>query len=361
MTPISICVIMKNEEKHMEAFLSSIKRFFKNYPYELVLVDTGSTDRTLSIAQKYTDKIFHFQWINDFSAARNFSLSCASYDWILVLDCDEYIIDLNPQGFQAMIEQYPDSVGMLSRKNHYEMNETDSIYTDDVERFFNRKHFHYEAIIHEQVRAIDGTDFLRIALPLVVDHCGYNGTMEDLKKKAERNNELLLKMLEKTPDDPYLYFQIGQSYNMLRDDEKACYYYGKGLEYDVDPNAEYVQMMVIGYGYALLHLERYDEALQFQNIYDEFATSADFVCLMGLIYLRKGMVVQAMAEFLKATTFETAKTEGANSFIPTFNMGCINEVLGETEAAITLYKRCGNFKPALNRLKELEGTATGTL
>ena len=253
-----------------------------------------------------------------------------------------------------MIRQYPDSVGMLSRKNHYAQNGTDSIYTDDVERFFNRKRFHYEAIIHEQVRAIDGSPFQRTAIPLTVDHCGYNGTEEELKKKADRNNELLLKMLEQNPDDPYLYFQIGQSYNMLRDDEKACYYYGKGLEYDVDPRAEYVQMMVIGYGYALLHLKRYDEALQFQNIYEEFGGTADFVCLMGLIYLRKGMIVQAMAEFLKATTFETARTEGANSFIPIFNMGCINEVLGEREAAVSHYKRCGSFRPALDRLRELE-------
>lgn len=353
MTPISICVIMKNEEKHLEAFLSSIQRFFKNCPHEIVLVDTGSVDNTLSIARKYTDKIFHFKWIDDFSAARNFSLTCASYDWILVLDCDEYVIELDPQGLQAMIDRYPGAVGMLSRRNHYEMNGTDSVYTDDVERFFNRKTFHYEAIIHEQVRALNGYNFMRIAIPLVVDHCGYNGGPDELRKKAERNNELLLKMLAEDPDDPYLYFQLGQSYNMLRDDEKACYYYGKGLEYEVDPRAEYVQMMVIGYGYALLHLERYDEALQFQNIYDEFATSADFVCLMGLIYLRKGMIVQAMSEFLKATTFESAKTEGANSFIPTFNMGCINEVLGDIDTAVTLYKKCGDFKPALDRLKEL--------
>ena len=353
MTPISICVIMKNEEKNMENFLSSIKKHFEGYPYELVLVDTGSTDATLSIAEKYTDKIFHFKWIGDFSAARNFSLSCASNDWVLILDCDEYVEALDPRGFQAIIAYHPASVGMLSRKNHYEMNGTDSVYTDDVERFFDRRLFHYEAIIHEQVRAIDGSDFDRVALPLTVDHCGYNGSIEDLRKKAERNNELLLKMLEENPDDPYLYFQIGQSYNMLRDDEKACYYYGKGLEYDVDPRAEYVQMMVIGYGYALLHLERYDEALQFQNIYEEFATTADFVCLMGLIYLRKGMIVQAMAEFLKATTFETASTEGANSFIPTFNMGCINEVLGDIDTAVTLYKKCGDFKPAVDRLKAL--------
>ena len=354
MTPISICVIMKNEEKNMEPFLSSIKKAFNDYPHEIVLVDTGSTDNTLSIAKKYTDKIFYFEWIKDFSAARNFSLSCASNDWILVLDCDEYIVHLDPSGFQLMIEQYPDGVGMLSRKNHYEMNGTDSIYTDDVERFFNRKLFHYEAIIHEQVRAIDGNPFKRVAIPLTVDHCGYNGTAEELQKKAERNNELLLKMLKENPEDPYLYFQIGQSFNMLHDDEKAAYYYGKGLEYEVDPRAEYVQMMVIGYGYALLHLERYDEALQFQNIYDEFATTADFVCLMGLIYLRKGMIVQAMSEFLKATTFESASTEGANSFIPTFNMGCVNEVLGNIDTAVTLYKKCGNFKPALDRLAALK-------
>lgn len=353
MTPFSICIIAKNEEKHMEAFLSSIKRHFSECNYEIILVDTGSTDNTISIAGKYTDKIFHFDWINDFSAARNFSLSCASYDWILVLDCDEYVEELNPKGFEALIQHYPKAVGMLSRKNHYEQNGTDSIYTDDVERFFNRKLFHYEAIIHEQVKAIDGSSFERVALPLVVDHCGYNGTLEDLQKKAERNNELLLKMLEETPDDPYLYFQLGQSYNMLRDDEKACYYYGKGLEYDVDPKVEYVQMMVIGYGYALLHLERYDEALLFQNIYEEFATTADFVCLMGLIYLRKGMIVQAMTEFLKATTFETARTEGSNTFIPTFNMGCVNEVLGDTQTAIALYEKCGDFKPAQDRLAEL--------
>lgn len=242
---------------------------------------------------------------------------------------------------------------MLSRRNHYEMNGTGSVYTDQVERFFHRDLYHYEAIIHEQVCALDGHSYTRIELPLTVEHCGYNGTMEEIAQKVDRNNTLLLKMLKENPDDPYLYFQLGQSYNMLHDDEKACYYYGKGLAYDVDPRAEYVQMMVIGYGYNLLHLERYEDALQFQNIYEEFSFTADFVCLMGLIYLRNGLVMQAMKEFLKATTFDHANVTGANSFIPTFNMGCINEVLGDIKTAVTLYRKCGDFKPALDRLKEL--------
>ena len=74
----------------MEVFLSSIQKHMGKYPYEIILIDTGSTDRTVSIAQKYTDKIFSFEWVQDFSAARNYSLGCASNDWILVLDCDEY-------------------------------------------------------------------------------------------------------------------------------------------------------------------------------------------------------------------------------------------------------------------------------
>lgn len=354
MTPISICIIAKNEEKNMEAFLSSIKKHMGNYPHEIVLVDTGSTDKTVDIAKKYTDKLFFFQWIGDFAAARNFSLSCAANDWVLVLDCDEYVDDLNPTGFVQMMQRYPNDVGMLTRRNHYAMNGTDSVYTDQVERFFDRRQYHYEAIIHEQVRRIDGKPFARVAIPLTVEHCGYSGTPEEMMRKAQRNNELLLKMLENEPDNPYIYFQLGQSYNSIHDDEKAAYYYSKGLEYELDPQAEFVQMMVIGYGYNLLHLERYDEALLFENIYEDFDFTADFVCLMGLIYLRNGMVLKAMQEFLKATTIAESHVTGANSFIPTYNMGCINEVLGNIETAVTLYKKCGDFKPALDRLTELD-------
>lgn len=354
MTPISICIIAKNEEKNMQTFLSRIVEHTKGYPVEILIADTGSTDATKEIASAFPVNLLHFEWINDFAAARNFTLAQAANDWILVLDCDEYIEELNMEALQYFIQHHENHVGMLTRKNHYQLNGQDSIYTDQVERFFNRRYFHYEAIIHEQVCALDGSPLTRVAIPVTVDHCGYNGTPEEMQAKVKRNNDLLFKMLEQNPEDPYLYFQIGQSFNMLHDDEKAAYYYGKGLEYEVDPALEYVQMMVIAYGYALLHLERYEEALQFQNIYEEFATTADFVCLMGLIYLRTGYPVQAMKEFLKATTFKTANVEGANTYIPTFNMGCINEVLGDIETATTLYKKCGNFKPALDRLDEIK-------
>lgn len=84
---LSLCTITKDEEENMESFLGHISEFAD----EIIIVDTGSTDRTKEVAKKYTDKVYDFQWCDDFSAARNFSLSKATKDWILVLDADERI------------------------------------------------------------------------------------------------------------------------------------------------------------------------------------------------------------------------------------------------------------------------------
>ncbi|MBR5598269.1 MAG: glycosyltransferase family 2 protein [Lachnospiraceae bacterium] len=354
MLPISICMIMKNEEKNLKTCLESVKCL----NCELILVDTGSTDSTLEIAKKYTDKIYHFDWIHDFAAARNYSLSLAINDWVLVLDCDESISSIDMDSLSMFMDIHPDKIGLLSRRNHYEMNQSDSVYTDQVERFFNRKLYEYRGEVHEQVvpkaSAISLNLGKKESINLYLEHFGYVGSPEELHAKAMRDAEILKIMLVKNPNDPYLYFQLGQSYNMLHDDEKALYYYDKGLSFDVNPEAEYVQMMVIGYGYALLHLERYEQALGLANIYDVFAVSADFICLMGLIYLRTGNLLSAMGEFLKAASHPVAHMEGANSFIPYYNMGCINELLGDYNMALSLYKKCGSFPMALSKIQELE-------
>lgn len=77
----------QKRRKRIEKCLSSIKP----YGFEIVVVDTGSTDRTKEIAGKYADRMLDFVWCDDFSAARNFSLHAASNNWIFMLDCDEWI------------------------------------------------------------------------------------------------------------------------------------------------------------------------------------------------------------------------------------------------------------------------------
>lgn len=351
MIPISVCIIAKNEEANIENCL----KLLRAYDWEIVVVDTGSTDATREIAAQYADKVFDFSWCDDFSAARNYSLELASHDTILVVDSDEYLQEADIPAILRLAGEHPDAVGLLSRANHYQMNGTDSVYTDLVERLFSRKYYHYEGIIHEQVRKRDSGsgDYPSYQIPLLLDHSGYNGSEEALLAKARRNISLLLRELADHPDDPYLCFQIGQSYNMIHDDENACLYYGRGLSHDVDPSAEYVQMMVIGYGYALLHLDRAGEALGLSGVYDAFAVSADFLNLMGLIYLRNGQYMKALLEFVKALSCPTAHVTGANTFIPSYNIGLINEMMGDREAALAHYRRCGDFPMALQKIAEL--------
>lgn len=88
---LSVCLIVKNEEKVIERCLDCVKKFAD----EIVVVDTGSTDKTKTLAQKYTDKVFDFVWCNDFSKARNFAFEKATCDYVMWVDADDVISDAN--------------------------------------------------------------------------------------------------------------------------------------------------------------------------------------------------------------------------------------------------------------------------
>jgi glycosyltransferase involved in cell wall biosynthesis len=98
--PISLCMIVKDEEKFLENCLNNIKNFVD----EIIIVDTGSRDRTKEIAKKFTCKVYDFKWDDDFSEARNFSIKKATKEWILVLDADESISDKDLKKIEELIK-----------------------------------------------------------------------------------------------------------------------------------------------------------------------------------------------------------------------------------------------------------------
>ncbi len=350
MRPFSICIIAKNEEKNIERCLESVKSF----DCEIIVVDTGSTDKTKEIALKYTSKVYDFEWINDFSAARNFSISKASYDWILVLDCDEWVEEADPDEFIRLAREYPTYIGRLTRKNLIHQNGGQTEYIDLVERFFSKRYYCYDGPIHEQVTPFSARQLVAFEIPLTVLHSGYVGTEEELEAKRIRNMTLLEKELEKHPDDPYLYFQIGQEYYCLEDYETAVEYYGKVLTFDISPTLEYLHMTIIAYGNCLLSLKRIDEALQLANIYDTFGHLAEFVFLMGRVYYEASMPLKAMSEFIKATTMEAKHSKNVTTYLSWYYIGRINERMGDTKNARLFYEKCGDFEPALKRIAVLD-------
>lgn len=354
MHPISVCIIAKNEEKRIEKCLASIKP----YGFEIVVVDTGSTDRTKEIASRYADQVLDYVWCDDFAAARNFSLRIASNNWIFMMDCDEWIKTIDVEELNYFRKHYPDSVGAISRENLVTENGKLTLNnTDYTERFFNKKLYHYTGIIHEQLRPIRGSDLPCLLLHTTIDHTGYDMTYEEQVAKGRRNLTLLHKQLNQEPENPYVYYQLGKGYEIINDYASACEYYGKGLYFDVDPELAYVQAMVVSYGNALLRTNQAKTALQFENIYESFSHSADFVYLMGRIYTANEIYPQAIEQFYKATTIKTCKLHGANSFLSFYSIGAICEKLGDVDNAVSYYRKCGDYAPAMQKLAQLSSPA----
>lgn len=346
MLPISVCIIGKNEEQFLSKCLASLTPYFS----DIIYLDTGSSDCSLSIATSYTQKIYHFDWINDFSAARNYSIQFAAFDWIFVIDCDERIEYINIEAINKFITNSPDTVGRVTRKNFYSSDSLNLAMTERISRLFNKNHCHYVGIIHEQVSPRKtASSITPLDVPICLLHDGYNVDMDALKNKSYRNITLLEKELLSNGPDSYLYFQLGQSYFMLHSYEKACYYFNLGLELNKNPNEEHVQLMIVSYGYSLIYLEQYDEALKFVDIYDDFCNKADFLFLMGLIYMNNALFDKAIIEFEKATTVSDYSIEGVNSYMALYNIGVIYECTGNIDHAITYYSKCKDYPPAKER------------
>lgn len=353
---ISVCIIAKNEEKNIERCLKSLKP----YPFEIIVTDTGSSDRTKEIAYQYTEHVYDFVWCDDFAAAKNFAISKASHAYVLILDSDEYIESLNVKELSAAITVHPEDVGRILRINILTREKEIQEKKERINRIFPKDLFHYEGRIHEQVEAFDGKDYETYSVPLVIGHTGYDLPKEQKREKAFRNIALLkkeLQFLEEKKDEvkiPYILYQLGKGYYMAEDYASACEYFARGLTFDLNPKLEYVIDMVETYGYALINSGQRETALFYENIYEEFGNTADFQFLMGLIYMNNARFSDAAAEFLKAAGQKDAKTSGVNSYAAYYNIGVIYECLGDLDQAVKHYKKCGAYAPAKERLRSLE-------
>ncbi len=349
MIPISVCMIAKNEEQNIDKCLAPLK----DQGFELIIADTGSTDQTKALASRYTKHIFDFKWCNDFSAARNFSISKASNDWILAVDFDEYLENIDISTLLLCTASHTGEIGTITRHNPCSLlSGQASLMTEQVARLFNRKYNHYQGIIHEQVLPRDDSAPVYFSAAISFYHHGYEEAAS-LTQKAHRNLTLLLTALDQDPHDPYLLYQTGKCCQVLKDYGAACNYFDEGLSCDIDPALVYVQDMIESYGYCLLELKNYQAALMLSNVYDLFSSHTDFVFLMGLIYMNNTLFDQAIAEFQKAASMKPDKTAGINSYMPNYNIGVIYECTGRINDAVCYYRKCGNYAPALSRLELL--------
>lgn len=217
---LSVCIIAKNEEKNLTDCFRSVV----GVADEIVLVDTGSQDRTYEIARNFGAKVIDSPWQNDFSQARNVALEAARMSHILSIDADERLE--NPEILKSEIARSPENTGgwlidVVSDSVRPD-GSVDSFSSSLLRLFVNRPEIRFSGIIHEQI--IEPILALGMKLEksdLRIRHIGYSHSPEEMRRKQLRNLELLNVAIDNDPKDAYSLYQRAKTYLALKDLEDA--------------------------------------------------------------------------------------------------------------------------------------------
>lgn len=198
---LSVGMIIRNEEKHLEKCLSALKPFLDSIKSELIIVDTGSTDASREIACRYTNKVYDFKWCDDFSAARNAGLARARGEWFMFVDADEYL----DADFSEMTKFF--SIPELNKKYNSASvlirsytEDSEKVYTDFLGSRLVRllPGVRFEGIIHESLPMPHPHGYFST----VFHHYGYRyKSSGDRNKKFQRNLDLLRKEYAENPEN----------------------------------------------------------------------------------------------------------------------------------------------------------------
>ncbi|MCA8949959.1 MAG: glycosyltransferase [Planctomycetes bacterium] len=205
---VSLCMIARDEER----FLPECLRRARAAVDEIVLVDTGSTDSTVAIAESFGAKVLHETWQDDFSAPRNTALRAATGDWILVLDADEFLLPEAPARIRELVESADVSGYHMRFTNLYTGGKTIGVMM--VRLFRNLPGIAYQNVIHEQVTPSlqrEGSErgLVLSQADVEVEHHGYSDEIMDARGKNERNERLFRKQMAATPEDVYTHYKYG--------------------------------------------------------------------------------------------------------------------------------------------------------
>lgn len=227
---ISQCMIVKNEEKNIERALT----WGKGIVFEQIVVDTGSTDRTVEIAERMGAKVFHFPWINDFSAAKNYAIEQASGEWIAFLDADEYFLPEDARKIPDLLDFMDAEHTDTAVTGWFNLNDENEICTLGSQNriFRNIPEIRYHGKIHEGILMPDGSicRFTDATKELAILHTGYQDAEKRTKNKSERNRELIEAELQKNPDNIDMLGYMGDECLASSDLQRAEEWYQRAWE-----------------------------------------------------------------------------------------------------------------------------------
>jgi len=349
---ISLAMIVKNEEKYLDRCLKSAAHMVD----EIVVVDTGSTDRTVEIASGYGARIYHFEWVDDFAAARNYSLEHVTGDWVLVLDADQYFVE----DFFAAIKEFTKSntkrAGLIEITSKYEQDGQILHSIDYMARLFPRG-AKFEGRIHEQLIPLMPT----VVTGLQLMHDGYFQT-----DKGARNIPLLLKALEEQPDDAYLNFQLGKQYRGEDEFDLAQQYMEKAYRLLQGSKPPFALETIIELLEVYTKRKEYEKALEIAgNEVEWLEKSPDFAFSIAQFLLEYAIDTQDFSVigniengYLKCLELGRAGVKeiviGVSTYLAAYNLAVFYESIGNETKAKEYYELSDSYgyEPARERLQK---------
>lgn len=299
---ISACLIAKNEEKNLPKCLDSLKGIVD----EIVVVDTGSTDKTIEIAESYGAIIGHFPWINDFSAARNHALTLATGEWALWIDADEQLDPSCLEAFHKAIIRSHIGGYSIEIVNYLDDSGTTTEFVHNPTRLFRRiEGVHFTEPIHEQITP----SLMALGLPWTtlpdcrIHHDGYRQAAIEERNKVERTLGILEGVIAKNPNDPFQLFNLANTYFVAGDFPKAVDTANRCVQHMPRSGAEYGHAVFQVLITSLDGLQRHEDALKACDLCDTTAYGGIInEYLRASVLLNLGRYPEAMTSCEKCLT-----------------------------------------------------------
>ncbi|RDI76011.1 Glycosyl transferase family 2 [Gaiella occulta] len=361
---ISLCMIVKDEEELLPACLDSVREHVD----ELIVVDTGSTDRTREIASERGATVIDFAWTGSFSDARNVSLEHATGDWILYLDADEQLVGDDGARLRALAGQTWREGFYLNERNFTGSEELGSSTSHLAFRLFrNRRRYRFEGIVHEQK-----IHLFPLHLPerfavcdVRINHYGYLKQRMIDRGKSRRNRELLEREAREHPS-PFNDFNLGSEYSWLGDYATARRHYERGLAaLQRDPgwrNSQFAPMLVVRLAEALRATEPDAARSYIEEALGWYPDHTELVFERGVLELDAGRLDDAEQAFRRALELGDAELRlspvtGPGTFLALCGLGHVQRRRGEPDEAAGSFERCvrewPEYSPALLDLVNL--------
>ncbi len=351
MKTVTLCMILKNEEAVLQRCLDSIKDICD----EIVIIDTGSTDNTKEIARLYTDKVIDFEWIDDFSAARNFAFSHATMDYILWLDADDILLSKDLLKLRNLKRSLDGSVDAYSMYYNIAFDEDGNpTFSYRRNRLVKReKNFQWVGAVHEYLAVYGNIVPTNIAIT-------HQKETKNSSILNDRNLKIYERRLEKgeefTPRDLFYYANELKDHSQF---EKSILYYERFLGTKkgwIEDEIRACINMAICYR-RLGNVEKEKESLVMSFVYD--LPRPEVSCLLGDIYNQKRDFKRAIVWYRMAIEIEEEdhlgfKQIAYSTWYPNLQLCYCYWEMGNMEKSLEHHKISMECKPNDTNVKKNE-------